>query len=481
MDTKEEADLCIVLAGSIDAGKSSTMGVLSSYNPETGEYIWDNGDGSARKRVAKHSHEIEAGATSDISTRQAKLTADKNAMMVDLCGHEKYLKTTLFGLTGYFPDYAILVVAGNKGIRPMTKEHMKVLICLKIPFVILITRVDLVADNENIYMKTIKSIKRYISKVSRQKKLVFLNTTPNKQVGEDEKATCSLAERIDKLSENFIKNHNIVPVITVSNKTGYYIDETRQILSKLVPRKWEQPTKGTVFFIEDKFNVDGVGLVVSGILKGDPINVGDHLYIGPINKEMVGIRVWSIHDNFRNPTQTLYNKQRGCLAFRVTNKRMDLVNGKISAFKGEIKKNWIRKGTVVVNADADMNIGYEFEGSVRVLSHSTTITNRYSPVIHCGNSRQTGRITLMVEDDDQHHKKAVKMNEELPVKFRYVMRPVYMEPGMVFFFREGTTRGVGQIHRVIKLNEDADPNPAIEHKRRKKRRERPSNRVQKSV
>ena len=42
--------------------------------------------------------------------------------MVDLCGHEKYLKTTLFGMTGYFPDYAIMFIAANEfteGLNPL--------------------------------------------------------------------------------------------------------------------------------------------------------------------------------------------------------------------------------------------------------------------------------------------------------------------------------------------------------------------------
>lgn len=44
--------------------------------------------------------------------------------LIDLCGHEKYLKTTLFGLTGLMPDYAILVVGANMGVQVMTR-HVK--------------------------------------------------------------------------------------------------------------------------------------------------------------------------------------------------------------------------------------------------------------------------------------------------------------------------------------------------------------------
>ena len=33
-----------------------------------------------------------------------------------MCGHEKYLKTTMFGLTGLIPDYALIVISINNGI-----------------------------------------------------------------------------------------------------------------------------------------------------------------------------------------------------------------------------------------------------------------------------------------------------------------------------------------------------------------------------
>lgn len=36
--------------------------------------------------------------------------------LIDLCGHHKYLKTTIFGLTGYSPDFAMLVVSANTGM-----------------------------------------------------------------------------------------------------------------------------------------------------------------------------------------------------------------------------------------------------------------------------------------------------------------------------------------------------------------------------
>lgn len=36
--------------------------------------------------------------------------------LIDLCGHEKYLKTTMFGMVGMVPDYILIVVGANFGL-----------------------------------------------------------------------------------------------------------------------------------------------------------------------------------------------------------------------------------------------------------------------------------------------------------------------------------------------------------------------------
>ena len=51
---------------------------------------------------------------------------------LDLCGHEKYLKTTIYGMMsnsfylGYSPDFAMLIVGSNNGVIGMTKEHIMI-------------------------------------------------------------------------------------------------------------------------------------------------------------------------------------------------------------------------------------------------------------------------------------------------------------------------------------------------------------------
>lgn len=64
--------------------------------------------------------------------------------LIDLCGHEKYLKTTMLGLVGMVPDYILVVVGANFGLSRMTKEHLGIALALEIPFFIVMTKIDLV-------------------------------------------------------------------------------------------------------------------------------------------------------------------------------------------------------------------------------------------------------------------------------------------------------------------------------------------------
>ena len=43
-------------------------------------------------------------------------SSTKLITLIDLCGHQKYLKTTIFGLTGCSPDFALLMVSASTGV-----------------------------------------------------------------------------------------------------------------------------------------------------------------------------------------------------------------------------------------------------------------------------------------------------------------------------------------------------------------------------
>ena len=92
----------------------------------------------------KHKHEKDTGRTSSVSHYYIRNTeTDTNYSFVDLAGHEKYLKTTAYGLNGCCLDYVFLLVGANMGVLRMTKEHLGLAVSLKIPIVIIITKIDI--------------------------------------------------------------------------------------------------------------------------------------------------------------------------------------------------------------------------------------------------------------------------------------------------------------------------------------------------
>ena len=66
--------------------------------------------------------------------------------ILDLCGHEKYLKTTMHGLSANYPDYGLIVIDANKGMNRMTKEHLGIVWALHLPFFVVFTKLDLALD-----------------------------------------------------------------------------------------------------------------------------------------------------------------------------------------------------------------------------------------------------------------------------------------------------------------------------------------------
>ena len=150
-------DLRVAVVGNVDAGKSTLVGVM------TGPVSFlDDGRGLARSRVLRHKHEAETGRTSSIAEdqhmrlntkglslaaeRHQKAVADaaetaKVVSFIDLAGHERYLRTTVYGLTAHEPDYVMVVVGANHGITRMTKEHVGMAIALNVPLFVVVTKV----------------------------------------------------------------------------------------------------------------------------------------------------------------------------------------------------------------------------------------------------------------------------------------------------------------------------------------------------
>ena len=125
----ELLEVRVACTGNVDAGKSTLLGVLTKGS-------LDDGRGKARVNLFRHKHEVESGRTSavgleimgfdssgDVVTGEmmkktnSKVTWDdicqnssKVISFIDLAGHERYLKTTIFGMTACCPDFVMLMV-----------------------------------------------------------------------------------------------------------------------------------------------------------------------------------------------------------------------------------------------------------------------------------------------------------------------------------------------------------------------------------
>lgn len=412
-----EKEIRIGLIGNVDAGKSSLCGVLV-----TGEL--DDGRGKARDSIFMHAHEKVSGRTSSITQRYLRISEDKYINFVDLAGHEKYLKTTILGMTGYHLDYVVAIISANDGVMHMTIEHIKTALVLKIPVIIVITKIDVAP--KFVRQETLKGIATFLTK--RKRKYCFIADWEKEKEGFNIEKT--------------------IPVFAVSNKTGTNIDKFRTFLYDLKQRyEWPVETMDEdkpMFNIDSVFKVKGVGTVFSGkVLKGK-LTKNNKFYVGPFHNNWVEVSSKSFHNNFREDISELHAGESGCIAVNVNEKDLAEKTGTRSGgrFKRKIK---IKKGRVLLS-NPDTHVTKSFNADVYIFSeHTTTIKKNYQPVINCNKVAQSARICDMDKD-------FMRVNEKTSVSFEFLYKPEFLFKGDYFVFREGKTRGVGIIKSTSNKN-----------------------------
>ena len=141
------------------------------------------------------------------------LNSRKIVHLLDMCGHEKYLKTTMHGLTSLYPDYCLLAIGANMGISKMTKEHVGISWALDLPIFVVFTKIDLAP--EEIYKDNLKKI------------IKILKTNCNKIP-----VMMKSMKDIDKVKDS-ISSGKVCPIFSVSNLTGESVDLLRHFISIL--------------------------------------------------------------------------------------------------------------------------------------------------------------------------------------------------------------------------------------------------------
>jgi len=107
-----------------------------------------------------------------------------------------------------------------------------------------------------------------------------------------------------------------------------------------------------------------------------------------------------------------------------------------------IKRSQIRKGMVMVSPRLNPAACWEFSADIMVLHHPTTISVRYQAMVHCGPIRQTASIMNMNAD-------CLRTGDKADCHFKFVKHPEYLKVGQRLVFREGRTKAVGNVTRLV--------------------------------
>lgn len=230
-------NIIIGTAGHIDHGKTTLIKALTG------------------KDTDRLKEEKLRGITTDLGFAYFDLPSGIRAGIIDVPGHEKFIKNMLAGAHGI--DIVMLVIAADEGVMPQTKEHVDILSFLDIKAgIIVLTKCDLV-----------------------EKDWLLI-------VEEDVR---------ENLKGTFLEN---APIVHVSSVTGEGLDILVNTLDELAQKVKERSSEGIFRLPVDRvFSIAGFGTVVTGTLISGKIKVGDKVMIYP---KMIESRVRNLQVHERN-------------------------------------------------------------------------------------------------------------------------------------------------------------------------------------
>jgi len=165
--------------------------------------------------------------------------SDLEVGIVDVPGHENFVKTMVAGATGI--DGVIFVIAADDGVMPQTREHLDILTLLGVGHgIVALTKTDCVEPSR------LESVTGQIQ---------------------------------DFLTGTFLEN---APILPVSNITGHGFDTFLEALQTLVDTIEPKKTDGVFRMpVERTFSVKGYGTVVTGIPVAGSIKLADEVVLFP--------------------------------------------------------------------------------------------------------------------------------------------------------------------------------------------------------
>ena len=223
-------------AGHIDHGKTTLIKALTGRETDTLK------------------EEKERGISINLGFTFFDLPSGKRAGIIDVPGHEKFIKNALAGVSSI--DVVLLVIAADEGIMPQTKEHFEILQLLNVKKgIVVLTKTDLV-DEE------------WLSMVKDEIREYFKGTFLEK-----------------------------APIHSVSSKTREGIDDLINDIDKITEEVESKDTEGHFRLTVDRvFSVSGFGTVVTGTITSGRVSEGETVQIYP-SKVISKVRGIQVHEN----------------------------------------------------------------------------------------------------------------------------------------------------------------------------------------
>jgi selenocysteine-specific elongation factor len=219
--TAQTATYVIGTAGHVDHGKSTLVKALTGIDPD---------------RLAE---EKERQLTIDLGFAWMTLPSGRQASIIDVPGHERFIKNMLAGVGGI--DAALLVIAADEGPMPQTEEHLDILGLLEVDRgLVVLTKIDMVEpDWRELVVEEIR-----------------------------ERLRGSVLER--------------APIVAVSALHGDGVDTLREAIDDLLAAIPPHTETGKPRLPVDRvFSVAGFGTIVTGTLIDGPLEIGQEVEILP--------------------------------------------------------------------------------------------------------------------------------------------------------------------------------------------------------
>jgi selenocysteine-specific elongation factor len=227
-------------AGHIDHGKTALVRALTGVDTD------------------RLPEEKRRGITIDLGFAPLELEGVGTVGIVDVPGHENFVRTMLAGASGI--DLAMLVVAADEGVMPQTREHLEILSLLQIPHgVIALTKCDLV------------------------------DAEWRQLVADDVAALCA-GTALESAE-----------IVFVSSVTGAGIDDLKRAIASAAQASRKERAHDDLFRmpVDRAFSVKGTGTVVTGTIWSGSISRDATVRIQPGGKS---VRIRGIQSHGRDAT-----------------------------------------------------------------------------------------------------------------------------------------------------------------------------------